>query len=125
MSHGGSEPSGLCGLRKQVTEAKEEPLELRRKKGKHSSRGSREGKVWVTSRALWGRRRWGNVWAAQREEPFVLRVLSAFQRWGFQGWSQEDVNRKFISFLGVSPARVMVSTCLLYTSDAADDQGLV
>ena len=34
MSHRRSEPAGLCGLRKQVTEEKEGPLEHRRKKAK-------------------------------------------------------------------------------------------
>lgn len=32
MSHENSEPAGLCGLRKQVIEAKEGSLEFRRKK---------------------------------------------------------------------------------------------
>ena len=44
MSHGGSEPSGLCGLRKQVTEAKEGPLELRKKSKHLCARGKERGK---------------------------------------------------------------------------------
>ena len=38
MSCGGSQPAGLCGLRKQVIEAKEGPLELRRQKVKVPTR---------------------------------------------------------------------------------------
>ena len=39
------EPAGLCGLRKQVTEAKEGPLELRREKAKvHALREDRKKK---------------------------------------------------------------------------------
>ena len=41
MSHGKSEPAGLRGLRKQITETKEGPLELRRKKGKKNMPGGR------------------------------------------------------------------------------------
>ena len=44
-SHRGrrSEPAELCGLRRQVTEAKEGLLELRRKKSKHVQ-GKQRGK---------------------------------------------------------------------------------
>ena len=38
-----SEPAGLCGLRKQVTGAKEEPLELRGEKGRDNEPGGGRG----------------------------------------------------------------------------------
>ena len=51
MNYGRSEPAGLHELRKQVTETKEGPLELKKKKGKENTLGGRrEGKVWVCSR---------------------------------------------------------------------------
>lgn len=34
MSSRGREPAGLCGIRKQLTEVKEGPLERRRKKAR-------------------------------------------------------------------------------------------
>ena len=37
------EPAGLCGLRKQVTEANEGPLECRRKKARIYTHGEGEG----------------------------------------------------------------------------------
>ena len=43
MSHGGSEPAVLHGLRKQVTEAKEGPLELRRRTSEETPKGGRHG----------------------------------------------------------------------------------
>ena len=52
------EPAGLCGLRKPVTEAKEGPLELRRKKGK--------GKMPRGGRAHL-RRGWRKVRVCERE----------------------------------------------------------
>ena len=42
---GGNETAGMCGLRKQVTGAKEGPLELRREKAK---RHTYRKKVWMT-----------------------------------------------------------------------------
>ena len=39
VNHGRREPAGLCGLRKQVTEAEEGPLELRGKKGRANTPG--------------------------------------------------------------------------------------
>ena len=48
MSCGRSEPAGLCGLRKQVTEAEEVSLQLRKKKARIYVPGGRgEGKVRV------------------------------------------------------------------------------
>ena len=45
MSHGRSEPAGLHGLRKQVTEVKEKHLECKRKKSKgNMPRGRRGGR---------------------------------------------------------------------------------
>ena len=41
MSRGISEPAGLCGFMKSVTEAKERTLELRRKKGRENLPGGR------------------------------------------------------------------------------------
>ena len=40
MSCRRSEPAGLCVLRKQITEAKEGTLELKRKEGKESVPGN-------------------------------------------------------------------------------------
>ena len=40
-SYRGSEPAGLHGLRKQVTEAKERSWELRKKRGRGKSLGGR------------------------------------------------------------------------------------
>lgn len=54
---GRSEPAGLCGLRKQVTEPKEGLLELRREKGKENVPGARRG--------------WGKVLACFRESKHV------------------------------------------------------
>ena len=50
MSCGGSEPAGLCGLRKQVTGAKEGPLELRRKEAKVHTGGKEREKPQVRER---------------------------------------------------------------------------
>ena len=66
MSCGRSEPAGLCGLRKQVTEAKEGLLDLRRKK----------------ARACALREEWGKEWqecAPERERA----CPGAFLLWGF------------------------------------------
>ena len=43
MSCGRTEPAELCGLRKQVTEAKEGPLELRNEKDRENMPGERRG----------------------------------------------------------------------------------
>ena len=43
MSRGRSEPAGLCGLRKQIAEAKKVPLELRGKRDKENVPGGRGG----------------------------------------------------------------------------------
>lgn len=43
MGHKRSEPAWLCGLSKQVTEAKEGPLELRKKKDRQNALGGNKG----------------------------------------------------------------------------------
>lgn len=43
MSHGRSEPDGLHGLRQQVIEAKDGPLELRTTKDKENKPGEEKG----------------------------------------------------------------------------------
>ena len=50
MSCRGSESAGLCGLRKQVTEVKEAPLEFRRKKAQVSALREERGKAWACLR---------------------------------------------------------------------------
>ena len=82
MSHESNEPAGLCGLRKQVTEAKEGPLELRRKSKKTHLWGKERGKD--VSRE----RKRGKVWCApegeSHTESFILRALSGGLRGGSQ-----------------------------------------
>ena len=61
MSWERSEPAGMQGLGKQVTEAKEGPLELKRKKERiYIPRGRIEGKTQVCSRErmCWGKKGW-------------------------------------------------------------------
>ena len=53
VSHEISEPAGLCGLRKQVTEAKVEPLELRKRKDRKN--------------VSWEQRGWGKAHVRERE----------------------------------------------------------
>ena len=55
-SHRGrkSEPAGLCGLRKQVPEAKAGPVELRRERKKENPLGGRAGEgASMFLRAAW------------------------------------------------------------------------
>ena len=57
------EPAELFGLRKQVTEAKEGVLELRRKKAKTTCLWEEEGERHSKFQREKG---WGKVWAAER-----------------------------------------------------------
>ena len=52
----GSEPAGLCGLRKQVTEVEEGPVELRREEGKVCAGGKEGGKKACRQRVREGER---------------------------------------------------------------------
>ena len=64
------EPAGLCGLKKQIIEAKEGPLELRRKKGKENTPGVRLGKKSQThsrENTPVERRGWGKAWVFETE----------------------------------------------------------
>ena len=79
-------------LRQQVMEAKEGPLELRRKKGKENAPGGRgRGKVQACSRENGPEERkgWAKLWVCAREtaalcsSSFVLRGFVCFQRQGF------------------------------------------
>ena len=72
MSHGISEPARLHGLTKQVTEAKEGPLELRRKKARLYTLGGR---------------RWGKAQTCSRKRKRVYWVfyLKGFKCGDFRG----------------------------------------
>ena len=74
MSCGRSEQAGLCGLGKQVTEAKQEPLGLRRKKARLNTalpvrEGAGGGGSGVLQResVCWGEEGWGKVRAHCRD----------------------------------------------------------
>ena len=73
MSRGRSEPAGLCGLRKQVTKAKEGPLEFRKKKGRETAPGGRRV----------GKARACSIERSSKLSPLSEEVLSVSQRQGF------------------------------------------
>ena len=89
MCHGRCEPAELHGLTEQVTEAKDAPLELRRKReAKNMCLGDRGGKGQACS-----------IERGALHPPSILRAL----RMGILGeFPQEDLNRVRISFPGVS-----------------------
>ena len=71
----------LCGLRKQVTEAKERHLQLRRKKARiYVPRGMRAGECLghALERALAGERgRWKKAWTSSREKESLPSDMDA------------------------------------------------
>lgn len=70
MSCERSKAAGLSGLRKQLTEAKEVPLEFKRKKERiYMPGGRREGKAQVCSL---GKEEVGNVPVSEREKESTL-----------------------------------------------------
>ena len=96
VSYERSEPAGLRGLRKQVTDAKEGPLEFRRKEAKvcalREERGKKDGGMRERERtrkreSAWGKMRGkGTACSRERESqalgPLSWGLLSAFQRSG-------------------------------------------
>ena len=88
MSHGGSEPAGLHGLRKQVTEVKEGPLELRRKReARETHLGERYRRAPYRDLHTWERRGWGKTRVREREkETETIRLLRVG---GFRGSPRE------------------------------------
>ena len=91
MSCGGSQPAGLCGLRKQVIEAKEGPWELRRKKRKGSLHGEMSRERGKAQACASGR---DSTLGPLSSGPLSVLILGEIPR--------EDPNRIFISFPGVS-----------------------
>ena len=90
MSCGGSQPAGLCGLRKQVIEAKEGPLELRRQKVKVPTR---------LKRRKGGERPWRAL-ESKRDRAHTQGVLCLGGTYLEASW--EDFHRILTSFPGVS-----------------------
>lgn len=88
MNLRGSEPPGMCGLGKQVTEAKG-PLELQRKKAKvHSFREGRE-KAWDERKR-------------EKAESFILRGFICPKAGVLGEFSGKETNRIVICFPVIS-----------------------
>ena len=87
MSHGGSEPAGLHGLKEKDTEAKEGPLELKRKKANVCALRERRG---------------GKVLTRETERESEHRHWVLCLKGFYLEVSGEHHDRIFINFSGVS-----------------------
>ena len=100
---GRSEPAMLHGLRKQVTEAEERPLELRRKNGKENAAGGRrkgKGRACYRERDndFFPKPQWRDITAFQRK--FLRRswLFSSLVLHATVNWQSEG-----IEVMGLSP----------------------
>lgn len=102
MSRGGSEPTGLRGLREQVPGAREGPLGLRRETEKRPLEGAGEGR----ERRLWG----GGERERTRIGFFTFQAFIWSPKVGISGEAPGEGLNRVLTRFQVCPPQAAVST---------------